>query len=607
MPRPLTLPSISRLRNRWSTRLPVVLALFLLYWWSQHDTWAPGSDHARVPVTFGRSSLVLGPHGKAHGWQEGDTKHPIEALMENARVKQRELVERQSKTLPQAVAEYKRRYGRPPPRGFDKWWEFAVEHNVIMKDEYDQIYRDTHLFHGISPTLFRERFDKLSSQTDSGGHQFEIVLDPATGDVTSTGMEHRRRTDMRNLLSGIVRYLPARTRMVHSLHDMGSGLPGEDQRRFLEDKILRGEYATAEELKYYENVHRHAQKNIQGLATACPEDSPAWREAVDRPPKPHLRPVAVPADIDHPDFIWDHRASFDFCYDPSLLIFHGEFSYDYAKSADLRPDFVLSKFDRNGEFVVSTLDYYMNASSPEGRQSYLPWDQKTIPKVHWRGSMTGDFYDTRHDYNWRNSHRIRLHTKTHETEGESLVLIQGDDGGWRHRAFRNEMLNRAYMDIGLTGGPKQCNKDDGTCDALAEAIDFADRVNSDVAATYKYAIDVDGNGWSARYQRLLLSGAVVLKSTVFPEFNTDWLVPWYHYVPIHTSYAELYTTLAFFIGTPSNRRNNHDELAREIGENAHDFAVRFWRWEDMQSYMLRLLLEYIRLEHDDRDEWNYGP
>jgi len=29
---------------------------------------------------------------------------------------------------------------------------------------------------------------------------------------------------------------------------------------------------------------------------------------------------------------------------------------------------------------------------------------------------------------------------------------------------------------------------------------------------------VDGNGWSSRFHRLLMSGSVVLKTTVYPEW-----------------------------------------------------------------------------------------
>lgn len=32
-----------------------------------------------------------------------------------------------------------------------------------------------------------------------------------------------------------------------------------------------------------------------------------------------------------------------------------------------------------------------------------------------------------------------------------------------------------------------------------------------------------GNGWSQRYARLLSSGSVVLKMTMFPEWYQDWI------------------------------------------------------------------------------------
>lgn len=50
-----------------------------------------------------------------------EERHPILELIENAERKWDALVKKQSKTLKEAVAEYKRRYKRNPPRGFDKW------------------------------------------------------------------------------------------------------------------------------------------------------------------------------------------------------------------------------------------------------------------------------------------------------------------------------------------------------------------------------------------------------------------------------------------------------------------------------------------------------
>jgi len=61
--------------------------------------------------------------------------------------------------------------------------------------------------------------------------------------------------------------------------------------------------------------------------------------------------------------------------------------------------------------------------------------------------------------------------------------------------------------------------------------------------------------------------------------------------PIQPSYSELYLVMSFFVGVPGSPSTGHDELAREIAENGRKFTLEHWRWEDMQSYMFRLLLE----------------
>jgi Ni/Co efflux regulator RcnB len=48
-------------------------------------------------------------------------RHPILDLINNATKTWEDKLARQSKTLEEAVREYKRRHGRKPPRGFDDW------------------------------------------------------------------------------------------------------------------------------------------------------------------------------------------------------------------------------------------------------------------------------------------------------------------------------------------------------------------------------------------------------------------------------------------------------------------------------------------------------
>lgn len=64
-----------------------------------------------------------GRSGGAGGSESGagHQPHPIHLLIREGRVKWEAKVERQSRTLEEAVSEYKRRYNKNPPRGFDKW------------------------------------------------------------------------------------------------------------------------------------------------------------------------------------------------------------------------------------------------------------------------------------------------------------------------------------------------------------------------------------------------------------------------------------------------------------------------------------------------------
>jgi hypothetical protein len=66
-------------------------------------------------------------------------RHPIWDLIEKSRADWDAKQARQSKTLEEAVNNYRGRYNRSPPKGFDKWWKYAMDNNVKLVDEYDQI------------------------------------------------------------------------------------------------------------------------------------------------------------------------------------------------------------------------------------------------------------------------------------------------------------------------------------------------------------------------------------------------------------------------------------------------------------------------------------
>lgn len=87
--------------------------------------------------------------------------HPIERLVQKAQDDVQRMVEGQSKTIDEAVANYIRRYGRKPPPGFDRWFALAQKENFVLVDEFDAIMESLEPFWGVDPSLLRSRIDAL--------------------------------------------------------------------------------------------------------------------------------------------------------------------------------------------------------------------------------------------------------------------------------------------------------------------------------------------------------------------------------------------------------------------------------------------------------------
>ena len=132
-----------------------VLAVFIIF--LQAGLW---SARKKTQDVFPDSALV--PKPGLLSFVKRDSRmttkqHPIPKLMAEAEVKFRDRLSKQSKTLAEAVKEYKKRFKRDPPRGFDHWWRFVQDNNVLMVDEYNAIAEDLEPFWDLSPAEFRSR------------------------------------------------------------------------------------------------------------------------------------------------------------------------------------------------------------------------------------------------------------------------------------------------------------------------------------------------------------------------------------------------------------------------------------------------------------------
>jgi hypothetical protein len=86
------------------------------------------------------------------------TTDPIPLLVDQGALQFHEYTQTAtSSTLRGAVAEYHARYGRPPPPGFDIWYQYASDRRSKVINEFDQIVGDLRVFWGVEPPVLRER------------------------------------------------------------------------------------------------------------------------------------------------------------------------------------------------------------------------------------------------------------------------------------------------------------------------------------------------------------------------------------------------------------------------------------------------------------------
>jgi len=188
----------------------------------------------------------------------------------------------------------------------------------------------------------------------------------------------------------------------------------------------------------------------------------------------------------------------------------------------LKPWIVHSKLPGDASFLLPPIEGFTNLTEAD-IPSLGTWDQKLDARVHWRGSSTGGV-STQID--WRDSHRMRLHFMFNGKKGNdsdfaatTRHIMQPDgNGGYAMVERPAPDLAHAYGDVRLAGKPIQCGPKE-ICEAMAQEIDFAPQVLPKNTWMFRYVMDVDGNGWSERFHRLLSSASPVLKMTMFADWH----------------------------------------------------------------------------------------
>ncbi|KAK4053911.1 hypothetical protein OIO90_003748 [Microbotryomycetes sp. JL221] len=495
-------------------------------------------------------------------------RHPIYDLMTNATNQWETKLARQSKTLAQAVTEYKRRHNRKPPAGFDQWFKFAQDNNVVLIDEFDQTLNDVLPFYALPPETIHNRSMVLQRDPST----FTMQIRNGRNTIIGAHKADGRAKDQAELMKRWTKFLPD-VNITMSAHDGPSIVMDHRGKTRHFEAAKKGVHLTQPE---YDEVDEDA--GLWGFPLSCPPNS-RLRRAYDG-----LETNSLPQG---PSYIADHLQTMNMCENPEWQYLHGFTSWAGMRPQLLRPLFSFAKMTLHSDILLTPLEQFWDYEQWDPK-----WEDKPNNKAVWRGTTTGVWFD-RLSW-WRSSQRVRLWFMGKDQTGRTLVRFDSPTANGDAIVERNVStadLMQRYVDFAFTGKAGQCSEEDGSCQAVRDLFDFQRPFGWNEANEYKYMLDIDGNAWSGRFHRLLSSNSVVLKSTIFPEWYASWIQPWYHYIPLKVDYSDLFDIMAFFSGDLDGN-DGHDDLAKLIADQGKEYTQKHWRYADMEASPDREAMSY---------------
>ncbi|KAI1792491.1 hypothetical protein LXA43DRAFT_1006897 [Ganoderma leucocontextum] len=603
------------------------------------------SAHRRVADNFPDNTLVsTTTRYLSFGWSNSPPtikEHPIPKLMADAEAAFREKLSRQSRTLEDAVAEYQRRYGRKPPRGFDDWWKFTQENNVLMIDEYDNIHEDLAPFWDITGEQLRWR------AAIAGHLSFVDVVRVREGKATAVNIldgdesedVSARANGFLSILKDFQDKLPDLDFPINGMAE-GRVLVPWERRAQSNETVQLNINAIVEELSGSFDPDWHGEGNVWEAFRRTCEPGTAARQlfssfrALQSSVNQTSRLTATSDDF---AFAMGTAGNYSFCNNPWAHYNQGHFFSDWRTTGAIFPIFSPAKASGFLDIRIPSHYYYaqtrrytygwdsVNLQLKDVDDMETSWEEKT-DKVFWRGASTGGGSSPPGFAAQYQRHRfVRLAS---DQSPVNRTIVFADPPGSSNYAYADvpvSALNKEIMDVAFVKVVGSHNYPGGH-DAMVRFHRIDDGgVNLGDHWKHKYIVDLDGMGYSGRFFSFMESDSVVLKATVYREFFSDWLQPWLHYIPLSQSYAEIYNIHAFFSGAteatlraanataltdPAERRGaksiDGDRRLRRIARAGKQWKRRMGRRVDMEAYIYRLCLEYARLASDDRDAMSFS-
>lgn len=592
-----------KMRSRQYLVLLAVLAIFgftLLYLHTPHtsqpEILTPAEPVGESKKNGAEIPSNVAPEGT--GPPQLGNSHPIWQLVKNAEKDFNKKLGGQSKTLKEAVAEYRRRYGIPPPPHFDKWYNFAKAKNVQLIDEYDSIHQSLLPFWGLKPATVRGRArEALGYPNKLIG---ALVRKGEIKHIEGGGEWQMEAT--KGMMKNFVKWLPDMDLCFNTHDEPRVMVPYDDLSRLVRtatDTKMPAANAVVKPRNSWSkrpsdlsdgmrvddmkltrfNIFAH-QATWTHSRMSCPPDSPS-RNLEDGPQEDNLGSYAV----GELGFIYNNTAFSDICQSPSFSSTYGFFDRPNAYSLvhDLFPIFSQSKISSYSDIIYPSPWYWA------GKVSYnetmdMSWAQKE-DHMYWRGSTTGGFS---RDGGWRRQHRQHVVQKINAGDQAKILVNSGGSEPSTEEWHVQEVPRSDYkslFDI-FFSHVGQC--DPGDCNAQKEFFTIKEAADQQSAWKYKHLLDMDGNAFSGRFYAFLKSRSLVYKLAVFREWHEEWLKPWMHFVPLSLRGEEWVEATRWFAREETGKRE-----AERIALAGREWAGKVLRNADLEVWFFRLLLEYV--------------
>lgn len=559
--------------------------------------------------------------------------HVVEGLVSSARdaFKAWESQAGNSTTLEEAIGQYSRRHGIPPPPNFDKWFEFATSYNSTIIDDFDQVYLDLKPFWGLPPSTIRERTSHLLEhpRLNMGGLRIrggEVQLSPHTPGTHAWMMNANA-----DMIRPYARWLPDMDLAFNLNDECRVAVPFEEMSRLHSE----GEAAR-------ERLRRLQPEHLSGW-TPSDQLSPAWSDRFmdkgDQSVDPgqrspyfsdhirrqifynHVSPACPPVSPARHHRWWDRKTSCISCAEPHMAAgLGGSYVSNWTLAGDLCHQVDLAYLDgflsSPAPMVSTTTPFPVFSQGRVGgfadilvpspwnfvqKSTYddslaIPWSEKRNG-LFWRGGASDGFAA---DGAWQGFLRARF---VHS----ALEFNRNRPRG----SASKSSLDVTDVDVNVTFVGKFTKCDEGDCASERETFyrggvtEGLDPGQSGSPASvpfsenwrYRHLIDLDGAGFSGRFIPFLQSYSLVYRAGLFRTWFDHRVHAWQHYIPLDVRLGNgLWRALDFFSG------NKGGELGEQIALDGREWANKVLRPEDMQVYMFRLLLEWGRVVDDRREQ-----